>query len=713
MQPKNTLIHNQPPNRSATDYLDTPVDDLPKVASKRLEMLHKLDIYTVYDLVTFFPREYEDWSNILPIDSLEDGVIASFSAIVRQKPTLLRKGKLSMLRTVLSDGSGTIRAVWFNQPYLIQKFEKGQSYLFRGKIRRDGAHFDVTNPAFEPEQTTGNLQIRPVYPLTRGLRQGVIRSLIEQVLPESIPFLKEPLPTFVRKEEKLCIAGYAYDKIHRPSSQEELEIARKRLVFEELFLIQGGLRWMKMHNRTKDKALCVSLSEENQKKLEDAILRLPFELTDDQKSVYGEVLTDMTREEPMNRLIQGDVGSGKTIVAAIAMYSCALAGKQSVFMAPTSILARQHFQTLTSFLEGTGIRVALLLGTTKTAEKKQVRQMLLSGSINILVGTHAVLSEENVFAALALTITDEQHRFGVRQRSTFISPGKWTPHTLVMSATPIPRTLALILYGDLDISIIRQIPSGRIPVETYTAASQDEERIQGIVSRQIEQGRQVYYVCPVIESRETEEEEEDRDLGLLSAIDQYNHLAEDVFPSYAVGLLHGGLRPAEKEEVMDRFLEGKIQILVSTTVVEVGVDNPNASLMIIENADRFGLSQLHQLRGRIGRGSHRSVCILKSDKTDGLAWKRFQTLCSTVDGFLVAEKDLELRGPGDFFGTRQHGIPSLRIANLYRDTDVLIRVGVALDRIFTEDPYWEKPASKDLLPAILQRFGTELQHPSL
>ena len=695
------------------DYLDTPVEQLPQVASRRLALLQKLDIYTIYDLISYFPRDYENWSNILPVDSLADGTDGSFIAVVRQKPSLQRKGKMSILRAVLSDGSGTIRAVWFNQPYLLQKLEKGGSYFFRGKIRRDGSHFDVTNPVIEPDQPDDKLLIRPFYPLTKGLKQGILRSLIELVLPAAIPCIKEPLPTDIRREEKLCSAGFAYEKIHRPSSEEELEIARKRLIYEELFLIQGGLRWMKMRSRIDRRAYKIHLSPDNKKVLKAAVGRLPFTLTDDQKHVVRDVLSDLEKDIPMNRLVQGDVGSGKTAIAAVSILACALCDRQSVFMAPTSILARQHFQTLSRFLSDTGVSIALLLGSTPAVEKKRIRADLASGELLVLVGTHAVLSEKIEYACLAMTITDEQHRFGVRQRASFMAKENTEPHTLVMSATPIPRTLALILYGDLDISVIHQIPSGRVPIETYTASSPDEERVHGIVSRQVEQGRQVYYVCPVIEMQDEETIGPIEENGLMSAVELYNHLAQDIFPDYTVGLLHGGLKPSQKEDVMERFVSGEIQVLVSTTVVEVGVDNPNASLMIIENADRFGLSQLHQLRGRIGRGPYRSVCILKSDKIEGLAQKRLMTLCATTDGFAIAEKDLELRGPGDFFGTRQHGIPELRIANLYRDTDVLVRVGLALDKIFQTDPNLETPSSKVLMPAFLQRFGSEINHPSL
>ena len=715
-------VKNSPTNDThnaseISDYLDTPVEQLPQVAVRRLALLQKLDIYTVYDLISYFPREYENWSNILPIESLTDGANGSFVAVVRQKPSLLRKGKMAILRAVLSDGSGTIRAVWFNQPYILQKLEKGGTYFFRGKIRRDGVNFDVTNPTIEPDQQDDRLLIRPFYPLTKGLKQGIIRSLVEQALPAAIPCIREPLPSSIRRLEKLCSAGFAYEKIHRPASDEELEIARKRLIYEELFLVQGGLRWMKMQSKKEQRAYPVHLSRENRGILDMAVKGLPFTLTGDQKHVVSDVLSDLKKSVPMNRLIQGDVGSGKTIIAAISILACALCGRQSVFMAPTSILARQHFQTLSRFFENTGITTALLLGSTPAAEKKQIRGTLASGKLLVLVGTHAVLSDKNEFDCLALTITDEQHRFGVRQRASFIAKENTEPHTLVMSATPIPRTLALILYGDLDISIIRQIPSGRVPIETYTATSGEQERINGIVSRQVEKGRQVYYVCPVIEMpdevTEGEKEEEQDENGLLSAVELYNRLTQDVFPGYVIGLLHGGLKPAQKEDIMERFVSGEIQILVSTTVVEVGVDNPNASLMIIENADRFGLSQLHQLRGRIGRGPYRSVCILKSDKMEGLAQKRLMTLCATTDGFEIAEKDLELRGPGDFFGTRQHGIPELRIANLYRDTDVLVRVGLALDKIFQTDPNLETPSSKVLMPAFLQRFGSEINHPSL
>jgi ATP-dependent DNA helicase RecG len=427
----------------------------------------------------------------------------------------------------------------------------------------------------------------------------------------------------------------------------------------------------------------------------------------DQVSVCDEILKDMILAKPMNRLVQGDVGSGKTVVAAIAMYACAVCGHQSIFMAPTSILAEQHHRTLTKLFAHAGFTVDLMLGSTKASEKAKIRERLSSGETKILVGTHAVLSEKNVYDSLALMITDEQHRFGVRQRADILTKNTNDLHTLVMSATPIPRTLGLILYGDLDISVISTMPSGRIPIETYTASSESSERIYDIIRRQLEAGRQVYYVCPLIES------EDDDESDLLAVLDLYEKFSKEVFMEYRIGLLHGSLKPAEKEQIMRDFAAGKTDILVSTTVVEVGVDNPNASLMIIENAERFGLSTLHQLRGRIGRGPHRSVCILKSDSESELAMKRLKTLCLTTNGFEIAERDLELRGPGDFFGTRQHGLPVLRIANLYRDAKTLEKVTRTVHELFSKKGWISGQEANAVISAFNYRFGSEMSRPSL
>jgi len=693
------------------DYLTRPVESLPKIAAQRLKMLHTVDIYTIYDLISYFPRSYENWSEIDLIDSLTDGQEASFVAEIRQKTTLQRKGRLSILRTVLSDESGSIRAVWFNQPYLQDKLAKGTRCFFHGKVRRDGVNFDITNPVIEFDyDPSAKRTLKSYYPLTKGLKQGVLRAMIADALPQAIPRVQEMLPAEVRAQEKLCHVAYAYEKIHFPQSEEEQMIARKRLIYEELYLVQGGLRWMKRKNEKDERAYAIALSSAQIGIYEKAIRDLPYTLTSDQNETIAAILSDMKKEIPMNRLVQGDVGSGKTIVAALALLCVALSGRQGVLMVPTSVLAKQHFRTLSNLFATTGVKISLLLGSTPVSEKRMIREGLRTGEIGILIGTHAVLSEKICFASLALTITDEQHRFGVKQRMGLASGSQISPHTLVMSATPIPRTLALILYGDLDISVISGCPAGRLPIETYTASAKDEKHISEIVKKQVDAGRQVYYVCPVIDSQDDESEEKP---SLRSAVDHYHFLANELFPDFHIGLLHGGQKPTQKDQVMEQFASGEIQILVATTVVEVGVDNPNASLMIIENAERFGLSQLHQLRGRIGRGEHRSVCILKSECTDGISLKRLKVLCKTLDGFEIARQDLRLRGPGDFFGTRQHGIPALRIANLYRDMDVLERVSKALDRLFESEVSLSQDEMLQLIEAFNLRFQNEFDHPTL
>jgi ATP-dependent DNA helicase RecG len=687
--------------------LNFPVENLCRVSPKRLILLRKLEIRSVYDLISFFPRDYENWSEIGLIESLQDGSEGVFCALVRQKPSLRRTGKMSILRSVLADRSGVIRAVWFNQPYYQSKLDKGQTFVFRGKIKRDGSVFEVINPVFRENVQIDAQPILPIYSMTKGLGQGVIRTLAEKALPQMIGMLPEPIPLAIMRAENLCSSAYAYQKIHFPDSRDEIDEARKRLIFEELFLILCGLKWLKMQNDIHHQAVCIQPDNVGKEEIDKMISNLPFRLTADQISVCDEILRDMTDSKPMNRHIQGDVGSGKTIVAAIAMYACAVCGHQSIIMAPTSILAEQHHRTLEKLFEHAGFTVDLMLGSTKASEKTKIRERLCSGETKILVGTHAVLSEKNIYNSLALMITDEQHRFGVRQRADILTKNVNDLHTLVMSATPIPRTLGLILYGDLDISVISTMPSGRIPIETYTASSEASERIYEIIRRQLEAGRQVYYVCPLIES------DGDDETGLLAVLDLYDNFSKKIFKERRVGLLHGGLKPSEKELIMREFADGNTDILVSTTVVEVGVDNPNASLMIIENAERFGLSTLHQLRGRIGRGPHRSVCILKSDSEDELAMKRLKTLCATTNGFEIAEKDLELRGPGDFFGTRQHGLPTLKIANLYRDAITLEKVTHTVSELFSNKEWMSGQEATEVLSAFNYRYGSEMRRPSL
>lgn len=687
-----------------------PVTTLPGVAGRRAALLRRLEIDTWYDLLCWFPRDFEDWTVLTPLRDLADGKDQTFIARIARKPATQRKGRLAMVRTVLRDESHAISAIWFNQPWIADKLQPDQWCIFRGRVRRSGSTFSVQNPAFEPcdPEDPVQLGIRPIYPLTEGLSQGVMRQLIQTVLPRLIGHLPEPLPAWVRRDHKLCAADYAYSRIHRPASREEAEICRRRLAFEELFLLQAGLFLLRQQRQAVSSGRPCPLDDRSASHMARVIDELPFTLTDGQQQTWLEIQNDLAGNRPMNRLVQGDVGSGKTVVAALAMLQCALSGAQAVLMAPTAILARQHHASLSRLLRSSGETVGLLTGSTPARERRQILNELATGQLRLLAGTHALIEDKVVFHDLALAVTDEQHRFGVRQRvrlsraDTGRDEAEVLPHILVMSATPIPRTLALILYGDLDISVISQLPAGRQPIKTYTAASPDRLRVEKLMRRQVEAGRQVYVVCPMIE--------ENADTDLESAVSTFNRLSQDVFPDLRLGLLHGSLRASAKDEVMDGFLSNDLQILVSTTVIEVGVDNPNATMMVVENAERFGLSQLHQLRGRIGRGAHQSICVLMSDSEDEKARERLRTLCHAADGFAIAEKDLELRGPGDFFGTRQHGLPALRLANLYSDRDLLKEVQSSLTRLFAIDPLLRQPENQPVRETLLARYGQVFAH---
>ena len=681
-----------------------PVKMLPGVAARRAAQLQKLGIETWFDLLCWFPREYENWADLVPLSELADGQEQTFQAGVQRKPNLSRKGRLSMLRTVLGDGHHTVSAIWFNQPWLSDKLEVGMVCRFHGLVKRNGRTFQVQNPAFEavdnPDEPASSFGYRPIYRLTAGMTQGVMRQLIQSLLNRTADNLPEPLPAWLRRRYQLCAADFAYSRIHQPADEHDIALCRRRIGFEELFLLRTGLWLLRRHRRQEASALALSPDAAGLSALDAFLERLPFALTAAQRRSWQEIMADLGRPHPMNRLLQCDVGSGKTVVAALAMLACSLGGAQSALMAPTSILARQHHQTLCRILEGSAPAPALLTGATRAAEKREILSGLADGSIRMVVGTHALLEDVVVFQRLALTITDEQHRFGVGQRRRLgqlqEDEGKLQPHVLVMSATPIPRSLALVLYGDMDVSLIDELPPGRSPVATYTAAGRDRPRVEQLMRRTVAEGRQVYVVCPMIE------EQEALDLESVTAV--YNRLAQQVFPEFKVGLLHGALRQAVKDEVMDQFMANHLQILVSTTVIEVGVDNPNATLMVIENAERFGLAQLHQLRGRIGRGAHRSLCVLISDSSDDLGRKRLKAICHAADGFAVAEQDLQLRGPGDFFGTRQHGLPPLRMANLYRDTALMHDVQEGLQAMIQEDPDLQNPEHSRLRALIVSRY---------
>ncbi len=693
---------NNLPNHNAVSLFEQPITALPGVAGKRAALLRRLGIENWQDILGWFPRDFEDWNNLTGFEQLVDGEEQTFVATVSRKPGASRKGRLSILRTVLRDANGrALPAVWFNQPWVADRLVKDQPYIFRGRIKRFGSGLSVQNPSFEvfdPEQSSGG-GIRPIYPLTDGLSQGIARQLVQAVLPRLIGHLTEPIPDWVRREHKLCAIDFAYSRIHQPKNWEEAEICRRRLAFEELFLLQAGLYLLRQSRRDQRPAKARAMSDPASRAYHQVQSSLPFPLTAAQQKTLDEVRFDLNQTRPMNRLVQGDVGSGKTVVAALAMLHCALCGAQAVLMAPTAILARQHHETIGRYLSASGLTVALLTGATPAAERKAILKDLADGSIQLLVGTHALIEDRVRFNDLALAVTDEQHRFGVRQRMRLAGQDDeagFAPHVLVMSATPIPRTLALILYGDLDISVIDEIPAGRQPIQSYTARSKDRERVEKLIRRHVSEGRQAYIVCPMIE--------EHAQTDLESAVGVFNRLSQAVFSDLTVGLVHGGLKPAAKDEVMNRFIKGEVQILVSTTVIEVGIDNPNATLMMVENAERFGLSQLHQLRGRIGRGAHHSICILMSDSDDDKARERLKTLCRHQDGFAIAEKDLELRGPGDFFGTRQHGLPPLRVANLYRDRELLAAVQASLKTIFNTDPMLDSAQNRPIREALAQRY---------
>lgn len=686
--------------------LDESIASLHGVSVRRKQLFGKMDIHTCGDLLHFFPRAYEDWTQARPIASFQAGEEVTFIAHIARQATLFRKGRLTTLRTVLRDETADLPAVWFNQAYLETKLIKGEVFLFRGKIKAGRYGLEIHNPAIElahapNDDASPRSFLKAIYPLTAGLTQGVVRNLIGQLLDKLATKIPEALPADLRKQYALSTAEFSYEQIHRPENASNYTVARKRLAFEELFMLQLGLRLMRRQEDSDANASPLLLNKERLATYRSVIDALPYQLTKSQQRVLNDIALDISKKRAMNRLVQGDVGSGKTVVAALAMLQAVMCGKQAAFLAPTAVLAQQHYDTINSQLSASGVRVAILTGQQSAADKKNTRKALLAGEIDILVGTHALLEKTVQFKDLALMVTDEQHRFGVKQRLALIDNQDKQAHLLVMSATPIPRSLGLILYGDLDISTLDERPAGRQPIATYTATTADETRVQSLIEKHLAAGEQAYVICPLVKDSE-------HVLSLESVEKTYQDYRDIYFTNRRVGLLHGSLKEKEKTEVMQKFYAGEIDILVSTTVVEVGVDNPNATVMLIKNAERFGLAQLHQLRGRIGRGTRASVCVLQSDVTDGIAKERLTTLCHTDDGFVIAEKDLQLRGPGDFFGTRQHGVPELRIANLYEDGDLLKQSQAAVLDILKRDERLEAAEHRLLLPLLKRYFGTAL-----
>ncbi|MGN0115720.1 MAG: ATP-dependent DNA helicase RecG [Acutalibacteraceae bacterium] len=630
-----------------------PIEYLSGIGKKRAELFNKLGIDTVGALLEFYPRLYEDWSNCYDVSDapIDEQCCVKATVATRVESFRIRKG-LTLFKFKVTDGKMPMYVTIFNNKYAAAKVELGEEVLLYGKVSGNFNRREMSSPQIEHATAA---HIRPIYRQCEGLNSKIIEKAVKQALSELDESLYDPIPDDIRAEYKLCHKYYAIEKIHFPDSYEEMQIAKRRLVFEELLTLQLGMIMLKSRSREQTAQIIAS------DYTAEFIKSLPFELTGAQKRAVADAVSDMAKPVPMNRLLQGDVGSGKTAVAAALMYNVAKNGCQSALMAPTEILAEQHYYSLSKMLRGNGITIALLTGSTPTAERRKILSLLMSGGIDIVIGTHALIQNDVDFAHLALVITDEQHRFGVNQRAALSGKSEHA-HTYVMSATPIPRTLALIVYGDLDISVLDELPKGRQPIETYCVSTKLRLRAYNYVKKHLNEGRQGYVVCPMVEEGE---------MQLASAVSFYEKLQAGVFKGYSVGLLHGKMKPDEKDAVMRDFASGKIQLLVATTVIEVGIDVPNAVIMVIENAERFGLSQLHQLRGRVGRGEHQSTCILISDADNDESQKRLQVMCETNDGFKIADADLKLRGPGDFFGSKQHGLPTLKIASIFDDMSVL------------------------------------------
>jgi ATP-dependent DNA helicase RecG len=684
--------------------LDAPVTTLPGISSAYAARLQRLDIATVGDLIYHFPHRYDDYRSLKPIGRLEYGEETTIIGVIWETSTRPTRSGGTIISSIVADGSGTIQAIWFNQPYMVRQLRAGRRIVLSGRVDHYQGRLTLKSPAWEPLESDliHTARLVPIYPLTQGISARWMRRLMKRVVDHWAPRLEDYLPQPIRERTDLLDLPIAIQQIHFPEDQPAAEAARRRLSFDEFLMVQVGM----LLQRQKWQNQQGTPLPRNQAPMDAFLDSLPFQLTEAQRRSLDQVQDDLTKSRPMSRLLQGDVGSGKTVVAAGAMLQALAAGKQAALMAPTEILAEQHYQTITSLLGqasdwglGRPTSVVLLTGRLHRVERGKAYAAIASGQADIVVGTHSLIQRHVTFRDLALIVVDEQHRFGVVQRGTLRDKGT-SPHVLVMSATPIPRSLALTVYGDLDISVIDEMPPGRQPIETRWLLPKERERAYAFLRKQVQEGRQAFILYPLIEESDKVEAK--------AAVEEHEKLQSVVFPDLQVGLLHGKMKARQKEEVMNRFRQGEIALLVSTSVIEVGIDVPNATVMLIEGADRFGLAQLHQFRGRVGRGAHRSYCLLLSDSASPdnpetrNTWERLKAIQETQDGFVLAEKDLELRGPGDFLGVRQSGLPTLRLASL-SDVRTLEMARTEALALFEEDPSLHKQ-DHQLLREQVSRF---------
>ncbi len=673
------------------------IDVVKNIGKTRAEQLNKLGIETVEDLIEYYPRDYEDRSRFVPINEIEIGSVNTIRGRVLTSPEARRVRTITIVGVRIADGTGSIECVWFNQPYVKNQLIVGKEYTFTGKVIQKFGRIQMESPDYElvnaDSLNTG--RIVPVYTVPKKMSQKVIRGCIKDAMDTVDGSLDEYMPESIIREHNLCSREFAVRNIHFPENDKAFFKARRRLVFDELLFLQMHL--LELKGNVCDKKTSVVINDFDDSEIRNA---LGFSLTDAQEKVLNEIKNDFTTGFVMNRLIQGDVGSGKTAVAMISAYIAIKNGYQAVLMAPTDVLANQHYKSFCDTLEPLGIKCELLTSGLKKKEKDRAYDNIATGYAKMIIGTHALIQEKVKYNNLGLVITDEQHRFGVRQREMLSEKGN-EPHILVMTATPIPRTLALILYGDLDISIIDKLPPGRKKVDTFAVDHSYYQRLYAFIKKEVAKGRQVYIICPMIEENDKME--------LRAVLSYTDDLDRNILPELRVSCVHGKMKNAEKQTVMEEFAKGNIDVLVSTTVIEVGINVPNASLMIIENADRFGLSALHQLRGRVGRGSEKSYCVLVSDAKSKVAKERLKIMCQTNDGFVISEKDLTLRGPGDFFGTRQHGLPEMKIANLYKDVDILKEVQQTAISLYKKDKELKSVENSRLKAKIFDIFITKIK----